>query len=520
MTEDALRSPQVLVDALRDVNAFPEKTENVEFVQTQMSFVFLTDAFAYKIKKPVNLGYLDYTTLDKRLHFCNKELELNRRLAFGVYLAVLPVVRCGTRIAIGGEGEVIEYAVKMKRLPLEQLLDHLLLTGEVTETMVVQIAEKVAAFHKSAASGAEIGKFGELNAIRHNTDENFDQTAKYIGASITDKQYKRIRAFTDGFMQKNESLFTARVSQGRIKDCHGDLHAAHICFFEGITIFDCIEFSDRFRYCDVASEVTFLAMDIDRYGRADLSRAFIDAYVQQSGDTDIYRLLNFYKCYRAYVRGKVESFKLDDPYIADKNVPLSAARTYFSLAERYAREKPVVLLLAGLTGTGKTTVAEALARRAGFVVISSDVVRKNLAHVPLTEHHYADFKSDIYTGDFTRRTYDEMFVRARHALARGQWVILDASFKDRQDRITAKVLAGEAAADLFIAECVLDEHEVKKRLEQRLRDGSVSDGRWEIYKAQKGEFEAITEISPEEHIVVDTSGYIDDTINRILEKVA
>jgi aminoglycoside phosphotransferase family enzyme len=326
-----------IVQALLKSQAYPHKPQKIELVQTQMSFIFLTGEYVYKIKKPVNLGYLDYTTLEKRHFFCHQELELNRRLCPDAYLAVVPIVEEKGGLRIEGRGKAIEYAVKMKQLPQDRMMDVLLPRGQVTPEMVARVAEKLVGFHQKAETNEEIAAFGRLNVIRQNTDENFAQTEKYIGTSITAEQYQHIKNYTGNFIDNNASLFDKRVSEGRIRDCHGDLHAAHVCFTDDICIYDCIEFNDRFRYSDVASEVAFLAMDLDRYQQAGLSRHLVNTYVGLSQDEELPKLLDFYKCYRAYVRGKVESFKLDDPYIPEeeKAKVLTAAHSYFQLAESY-----------------------------------------------------------------------------------------------------------------------------------------------------------------------------------------
>jgi aminoglycoside phosphotransferase family enzyme len=302
-----------------------------------MSFVLLTGEYVYKVKKPVNLGYLDYTTLEKRRFFCQQELELNRRLCPDAYLAVVPIVGEKGKLRIEGRGEAIEYAVKMKKLPQDRMMDVLLPRGQVTLEMVARVAEKLVDFHQRAETNQKIAVFGRLDVIRQNTDENFAQTEKYIGTSITAEEYQRIKDYTDNFVASNASLFDKRVREDKIRDCHGDLHAAHVCFTDDICIYDCIEFNDRFRYSDVASEIAFLAMDLDRYQQAGLSRHLVSTYVELSHDEELLKLLDFYKCYRAYVRGKVESFKLDDPYIPEKEKAkvLTAARSYFQLAESY-----------------------------------------------------------------------------------------------------------------------------------------------------------------------------------------
>ena len=333
-----------IVGALLKSQAYPHRPQRIELVQTQMSLILLTGEYVYKIKKPVNLGYLDYTTLEKRHFFCHQELELNRRLCPDAYLAVVPITmslrgaeRRSNLLCVEGQGQAIEYAVKMKQLPQDRMMDVLLSRGQATLEMVASVAEKLVDFHEKAETNQEIAAFGGLDVIRQNTDENFAQTEKYIGLTIPEAKYERIKGYTSNYIKSNASLFNERVRDGRIRDCHGDLHAAHVCFSDGICIYDCIEFNDRFRYSDVASEVAFLAMDLDRYQRADLSGQLVDSYVKLSRDEQLVSLLNFYKCYRAYVRGKVESFKLDDPYIPEeeKTKVLAVAQSYFKLAESY-----------------------------------------------------------------------------------------------------------------------------------------------------------------------------------------
>ena len=328
-----------LIQALLDPKSYPHSPPRVELVQTQMSFVFLAGDLVYKVKKPVNLGYLDYTTLEQRHFFCQKEVELNRRLCPEAYLGVVAITEQAGRISMDGSGQPLEYAVKMRHLPQEAMLNNLLVRDKVTPEMLASVAEKLAEFHGRAETSAAISGFGNLDVIRQNTVENFEQTEKNIGITVSPEKYKRIKDYTEDFLTQNASLFRRRLEEGKIRDCHGDLHAAHICFGDdGICIYDCIEFNDRFRYGDVASEVAFLAMDLDHYGRADLSRRFVSAYLAASGDTELEALLSFYKCYRAYVRGKVEGFKLADPHIseAEKTGVLAVAREYFELADSYA----------------------------------------------------------------------------------------------------------------------------------------------------------------------------------------
>ncbi|MBI2831167.1 MAG: phosphotransferase [Chloroflexi bacterium] len=325
-----------LLEALLRPEAYPDHTQKVEVVQTQISFVFLTDDYVYKVKKPLKLAYLDYSTLEKRAFYCLRETELNRRLCPDIYLGVVPVTVNGY-IRIAGRGKKIEYAVKMLRLPQDAMLDVLLPKNQVSRGMMDSVAQRLAEFHRLARTGESISAFGKLDAITRNTEENFSGAEAYIGRTISRTQYQRIKVWTEKWLRKNSALFDKRVAGGRIRDCHGDLHAANVCFCRGICIYDCIEFNDRFRYCDVASEIAFLAMDLDHFGHPELSQAFVDAYTDLSQDRELPLLLDFYKCYRAYVRGKVHSLELDDPLVSleEKDRSLAAARSYFELAESY-----------------------------------------------------------------------------------------------------------------------------------------------------------------------------------------
>ncbi len=326
-----------LIQGLLDPRAYPDQPQKVELVQTQISYVFLAGEYVYKIKKPVDMGFLNYSTLEKRLYYCRKELELNRRLCKDAYLSVEPITKERGRYVIGGKGEAKEYAVKMRRLPQDAMMDTLLKQNKVTAEMVEEVAGIIVEFHKRAATSEEITRLGGIDAVIQNTSENFDQTEKYFGVIIEPETYNRIKRYTEGFIKTNRPLFLKRMAEGKVRDCHGDLHAAHICFFQGICIYDCIEFIDRLRYTDVAADIAFLAMDLDHYNRRDLSDSFIKAYVSKSGDKELLKLLNFYKCYRAYVRGKVGCFQYDDKYISagEKEKIIENARSYFKLAESY-----------------------------------------------------------------------------------------------------------------------------------------------------------------------------------------
>jgi hypothetical protein len=285
----------------------------------------------------VDFGFLDFTTLEKRRFFCEKELEINRRLCGDMYLEVVPINK-GNIIKIKGEGETVEYAVKMKRMPKERMLSRLLAENKVDDMLIDSIAKIIAEFHSRPETYRRISEFRLDPIVEENWKENFDQTIEFIGETISERNFKFIKARIEDSMRRNVLVFEKRMTQGRVRDCHGDIHSGNIFVTDRIYIFDAIEFNERFRYSDVASDVAFLAMDLDFKGRTDLSNFFVDRYVEYSKDRELTKILPFYKCYRAYVRGKVTSFKLEDPSVGsqEKKSSIREAKAYFQLASAYA----------------------------------------------------------------------------------------------------------------------------------------------------------------------------------------
>jgi len=318
---------------------YDHPVDRVELVQTHISYVLLAGDFVYKIKKPVNFGFLDFTTLEKRHHFCRQELLLNRRLCPDIYLDVFSVCRQQTGFSFGcdGAGEPVEYGVRMKMMPQERMMGRVIASGELNESHINDIVATLVPFYEKAAGGGEIAGFGTPLAVSVNVLENFDQTRGFIGkGALQQRQFDAISSYARIFLQ-NESLFLERSAK-RVKDCHGDLYSANICLADKVYIFDCIEFNERFRYCDVASDVAFLAMDLDFHGLPELSDFFIDRFVAASGDTGLLAVLPFYKCYRAYVRGKIGLFTAHAAEVdeATRKKALAQAEKYFWLAEKYA----------------------------------------------------------------------------------------------------------------------------------------------------------------------------------------
>ncbi|MCW4054502.1 MAG: phosphotransferase [Candidatus Bathyarchaeota archaeon] len=326
-----------VVEALLKPEAYDEAPISIDFIQTHISFIFLTRKFAYKVKKAINLGFLDFTTLEKRRFFCERELELNKRLCGDMYLEVVPINKSDA-IKIKGKGKTIEYAVKMKRMPQENMMSRLLEKNQVEEGLVDRIAKIIAEFHSKAETSRKISEFQLDPIVEINWRENFDQTVEFIGKTIARRSFEFILERVENFMERNRSIFEKRMAEGKVRDCHGDMHSGNIFVTDQIYIFDAIEFNDRISYSDIAADVGFLAMDLDFRERPDLSTFFVKKYVKYSGDQELMKLLPFYKCYRAYVRGKVISFKLKDPHVGKKEKELAEreAKAYFKLATTYA----------------------------------------------------------------------------------------------------------------------------------------------------------------------------------------
>jgi len=509
---------QRLVEALRLPSLYPDNPKEIRLVETHISYIFFTGTYVYKVKKPVDFGFLDFTTLEKRKFFCRQEVRLNSRLSPDVYLGVEEIKEEDGRISLDGSGETIEYAVKMRELPAEGMLSRLVSEGLATPELMGKIAFKIALFHRETETSAEIAEFGNISVIKKNSQENFIQTAPFLGRTMIKDQHDFISARSRDFIENNKGIFTKRKNEGRIRDCHGDLHLGSICIEgECVQIFDCIEFNDRFRYSDTAADIAFLLMDLEFNNRLDLSTALTKSYIRYSGDADLPLVLRFYKSYRAFVRGKVTSFLLDEKEVSEeqKIKAGSTARSYFGLAYSYFMQ-PTLIIMAGLTGTGKTAVASMLGEATGSQVVRSDVVRKKLAGIPLDEHKYEGYEKGVYAADFSEKTYAEAHKEATEILKAGRSVILDASYKSRAERERATALAGENGARFFIIECVCDEETVRSRLTNRMEEKEVSDGRWEIYGRQKKEFEEITD-NEGRFIRIDTARPIEESIEIILK---
>ncbi len=477
--------------ALLDPSSYPDPTLSVRHIQTHISHIFITDNFVYKIKKAVDFGFLDFTTLEKRCFFCNEELRLNRRLSPDIYVAVLPLFDDGNGgLLFTGTGEPVEYAVKMLRLPEERMMSRLLDEGKVTDTHIEKLAKIVSEFHKNAETGKEISSFGTIESIRNNWQENFSGVARYIGRTISESDYSLIFRLVDQFIESHIGVFTQRVDQGFIRDCDGDLHSENICLDDKVHIFDCIEFSDKFRYSDTAADVAFLAMDLENHGRLDLSHLFMSKYVAFSGDSGLLAVLPLYLANRALIRGKVASLCLDDQGIDEESRQAAAVRAgrYFRLARGYLLRQglsKILFITSGPTGCGKSTLASEFCFQMGIRHVSSDLERKRLANIGETERG-----ADIYGDELNRATYDRLTEIAVDELSQGRSVLVDATFRTQRIRERFGMIAADFSAEFVIIRPVCSDERARRNIEARQTSKiSASDGTWAVYQAQIADYE-------------------------------
>lgn len=523
-----------MVQALSRPNAFPfalPAEQQILITQTHASAVLLTPTLVYKLKKPKNFGFFDYSTPVQRRHCCIEEVRLNSRLAPGIYLGVAPVllstpdhIRFGPTLPIDqvpmpnsmiDKDRVVDYAVVMVHLPDEATLESQVRSGKVTSEQLAEVGRFVAAFHTIAASTEQISQFGKLQVVQENWEENFAQMRPFIGRTIEQVTYEDIVTFARRFMQQRLRLFEQRVQHSRIRDCHGDLRLQHVYLLDTLTtkpaqslpsiaILDGIEFNERFRYSDVAAEIAFLAMELDAAARNDLTRALLDAYIAQSGDTVMRELLPFYCCYRACVRGKVLSFQLDEAEVPmeQRTQASQQARNLFALAAEYARSstQPVLMMVGGLMGTGKSTLAQLLQRETGWSLFSSDATRKHLGQLDPTHPQADAFEQGIYSRAWTERTYQALQAEASTLLSQGCSVLLDASFSRHAERLAMIRAASVHGAKAVFVECTCPPELTLQRLEQRWQDRvhggqqrDISDGRPELYAAQSARWETFDE---------------------------
>jgi len=531
-----------LHQALLDPGAYPDAPTTVEFIQTHISYVFLAGSSVYKLKKPVDFGFLDFSTIERRHAACLDELRLNRRLSPDVYLEVLPVTRSGNRMSIDGSGEIVDWAVHMRRLPGDRMLERLVADHAVPAGAGSQLAEIIGRFHLQADGGDRITAVGGRAAIEGNWRESFDQVQPFRGRTIEADDDDQIQAYVGRFLNQEQPLLAARDAGGFIRDLHGDLRSAQIWLLEapppqpaslaqeerrfveglgGVRILDCIEFNERLRFCDTASDIAFLAMDLAFRGAPGLARELMGRYLEVTADERLPLLLNFYACYRAYVRGKVDSLAVREREIdrLQRARLIRRARRFFRLALRYASKtpRPRLTIMVGISGSGKSYLARLLAIETGAALFSSDVTRKRLLGLPLT----ATAPQAAYSHDQSAKTFAAMLDSAEDELRQGHPVILDATFLTASQRLPPRRLAERRGVPLTAVWCQVDQAVLDQRLRAREADRyRVSDAAGRVAAEQRRYQEPPRELPGGSVMRIDTSRPLGPVLRRIRQRMS
>ncbi|MEX1257440.1 MAG: AAA family ATPase [Gemmatimonadota bacterium] len=520
----AVLSFEELVRALSDPGAYPGPAATVECVQTHISVVFLVDRLAYKLKRPKNLGFLDFTSLEDRRRFCHEEVRLNRRLAPGVYEGVVPVVldegvvRASVEVVESPTadpgGQVLEWAVRMVRLPGDRRLGALIKSDRVGPGELQRLAGRLARFHAAAERGSRISECAGWENVWRNDRENFEQIEKFIGRTISVPVFEMLKTLMAGELERRRALIERRAREGVAREIHGDLRLDHVYLLPpGVpgrsergsadasrsgeaefVIIDCIEFNERFRWADPVSDIAFLVMELEFIGRTDLAAAFSRAYFTAANDSEGSELLPYYVSYRDVVRGKVRCLQSEDELLgagARAEAAAIATRHFFRALLRLSRpsDRPALVIVHGLPGVGKSTVSQALAGASGFHWIDTDRVRKELAAAAGAEGAgVEEYGGGIYSAEWNERTYLECERRAREILWSGGRVVVEGSFRRERHRVSFLETARSLGVAVLFLHCSAGPAEARSRLAKRSSD--TSDANWSIHEKMARDWEA------------------------------
>lgn len=515
---------QALIAALQNPALYPHPVEGFQLIETHISWVLLTGPYAYKIKKPVNFGFLDFTTLDARKHFCEEELRLNQRLTQDLYLEVLPIGGSEAAPTLNDGAPAIEYALKMRQFPQENLLSEIQARGELNDAHIDALAEQIATFHLNAPQVPQEHPLGSAEAVMAPVQQNFDQIRPMLSEQADLQQLEALEAWAQSSYQRLQPLLAERKAQGFIRECHGDIHLGNAAQIDGrVVLFDCIEFNEPFRLTDITADIAFLAMDLEDRGLKCLSRRFVSGWLEHTGDYAALHLLNFYKAYRAMVRGKVALFRLgqeQDP--VQRAVILRQYRGYAALAESYsAIPSPFLVITHGVSAVGKSHVALRLVEALGTIRLRSDAERKRLFGEQSADDK-GQLAGGIYNAQASQATYERLHQLARQTLQAGFPVIIDATYLKLEQRQAAGEIAEQTGVPFLILDCQAPDAVIASWLEQRQSEGrDPSDATLEVIQAQQAAREPLDEAELSHSKRVDThdAASLDSLVERIRQRL-
>jgi len=512
-------SPGNLILAMQNPDLYDHPVDGFQVIETHISQVILTGDYAYKIKKPMDFGFLNFSTLDRRKHFCEEELRLNRRLADRLYLEVVPITGTPDNPILGGEGEAFEYAIKMRQFGQEHLFDRLQEQGKLTPEPLTDLARQVAAFHEQLPPVPDDKPLGTPEAVFAAMQENFDQIRPMIDDSHLLMQLDNLQAWTESTFERHRELIARRRDSGMVRECHGDLHLANITRFEdAVTVFDCIEFNEPFRWIDVINDLAFLLMDLESRGESALTHQVLNTYLEYRDDFEALPLLPLYKAYRAMVRAKIALFTMGNPGLTDaeKTDLMQRYRAYAQLAEDYGTiPNHYLLATTGLSASGKTCVSAAMANELGLIRLRSDVERKRLHGLDPLESSRSPTGGNLYTEEATEKTYQRLAELAGYVLAAGFPVIVDAASLKQKERYLLASVAEAQGVPFALIHCEAPEDLRREWI--RNRKGDASEATEELLDAQQTWFEPLTaeEKSHTIHLHTDQEHVAEAVADRI-----
>ena len=515
---------QALISALQNPTLYPHPVSGFQLIETHISWVLLTGEYAYKIKKPMNFGFLDFTGLDQREHFCNEELRLNQRLTDDLYLDVLPITGSAEAPQLGGEGAPIEFALRMRQFPQSNLLSTLQANGELTANHIDQMARQIAEFHQQTPKVAAEQPFGTPDSVMAPVEQNFEQIRPFLSDKADLVQLDALQAWARSSFDRLHGLFETRKAEGFIRECHGDIHLGNATLIDGkVVIFDCIEFNEPFRLTDVYADTAFLAMDLEDRGLKSLARRFISQYLEITGDYAGLELLNFYKAYRALVRAKVALFSM--PADADgvqRATTLRQYRNYANLAESYSAIPSRLLAIThGVSAVGKSHVAMRMVEALGAIRLRSDVERKRLFGEQ-AEQAAGQLQQGIYADDASQKTYQHLHQLAGTILRAGFPVVIDATYLKQAQRQAAADVASETGVPFLILDCNAPDAVIASWLAQRQADqNDPSDATLEVVAAQQASRDPLTgeELLKAKRVETNESGSLDELVKQIRQRL-
>jgi aminoglycoside phosphotransferase family enzyme/predicted kinase len=486
-----------LVQSLQSPGAYNHPVSHIRLLETHISWVILTGKYAYKLKKPVNLGFLDFGTLERRRFYCQEEIRLNRRLAPDIYLGVVPITGTPEAPSMAGTGSPIEFAVQMREFPQEALLSHVLQRGELMPHHIDALAREIAGFHSRIEIASPNSPFGNPDVVRQTTEESL---AHLMPGNQSNALVEHIKSWCRAEFDARRDEFLRRKQHGFVRECHGDTHLGNMLLLDGRPVlFDCIEFNERFRWIDVLSEVAFTVMDLEDRGNSAAARRFLSEYLEETGDYSGLFVFRYYLVYRALVRAKVTSIRLDQEDILpdERKALLTEYDGYVDLAERYTRPpQPILAITHGPSGSGKSTVAEAVVEQLGAIRVRSDVERKRLRGLKPLERTERKAE-DVYSAAATDRTYARLAELASAAVRAGYPVVADATFLKRSQRQQFQRLATQLDVPFVILDLQASENDLRRRVTERaMAGGDASEADLAVLMQQLATRELLDE---EEH---------------------